>query len=133
MKVVGIDLSGPRNTADTAVAVFSVAGSTLAYRDLLSGATDAIIRDAVSGLAAGDEVTVGLDAPLSYNPGGGERPCDGDLRRRLVAVGMHPGSVMAPTMTRMVYLTLRGIVATPDQSRILRCLLVASYPCRRTE
>lgn len=57
---------------------------------------------------AGDLV-VGIDAPLSYNPGGGDRPFDSDLRKKIVAAGLKSGSVMTPTMTRMAYLTLRGI------------------------
>jgi len=54
-------------------------------------------------------VWVGIDAPLSYNPGGGLRPADRFLKQRTIAAGLHPGSVMPPTFNRMVYLTLRGI------------------------
>ena len=52
---------------------------------------------------------MGLDAPLSYEPGGGMRDGDSELQKKLIAKGMAPGSVMAPTMTRMCYLTLRGM------------------------
>jgi predicted nuclease with RNAse H fold len=54
-------------------------------------------------------VVVGLDAPLSYNPGGGDRPADRELRKLIIERGLPPGSVMAPTLNRMAYLTLRGI------------------------
>jgi len=57
-------------------------------------------------------LVVGIDAPLSYHIGGGDRPADSILRRRLVQVGLKPGSVMPPTMTRMAYLTLRGMAVS---------------------
>jgi predicted nuclease with RNAse H fold len=49
-----------------------------------------------------------MDAPLSYNPGGGDRESDRELRH-LVSKKGNVG-IMPPTMNRMVYLTLRGIV-----------------------
>jgi predicted nuclease with RNAse H fold len=55
-------------------------------------------------------VVVGLDAPLSYEPGGGQRVRDKKLRKEIVQRGLRPGAVMAPMAPRMVYLTLRGIV-----------------------
>ena len=58
----------------------------------------------------------GIDAPLSYNIGGGDRPADAALRKKIIAAGLRPGSVMVPTMTRMVYLTLRGMAV----ARLLR-------------
>lgn len=109
MFIVGIDLSGPSNTADTSLVVFRAEDERLLLREALSGAGDKSIYEAVSRLCTQDAVAIGIDAPLSYNPGGGDRPCDSDLRRRCIEAGMHPGSVMAPTMTRMAYLTLRGI------------------------
>jgi predicted nuclease with RNAse H fold len=109
MIVVGIDLSGPSNTADTAITVFSGDEAALTLLDSIEGARDGEIFQLAQGLSAGEKIVVGLDAPLSYNPGGGDRPADKQLRQALVACGMHPGSVMAPTNTRMVYLTLRGL------------------------
>jgi predicted nuclease with RNAse H fold len=109
MMVVGIDLSGPTNTADTAVTVFREDDAGLILVDTIEGARDEQIFQLVQGLPDGEEIVVGLDAPLSYNPGGGDRSSDKALRHALIAVGMHPGSVMTPTSTRMVYLTLRGI------------------------
>ena len=51
---------------------------------------------------------IGIDAPLSYNPKGGDRPSDSELRRLVQEHGGRVG-VMPPTMMRMVYLTLRGV------------------------
>jgi uncharacterized protein len=107
MQIIGIDLSGPTNTAETALAWFRVDGQGLVYEGSRVGATDQQILNLVSNL--GGDLVFGLDAPLSYNPGGGDRPADQDLRQRLVAAGLVSGSVMTPTMTSMAYLTLRGI------------------------
>jgi predicted nuclease with RNAse H fold len=107
MKIVGIDLSGPANTAETALAWFRVDGPGLIHEGSKVGATDQQIFDLVSNLAG--DLVFGLDAPLSYNPGGGDRPADQDLRRRLIDAGLVPGPVIPPTQTRMAYLTLRGI------------------------
>jgi len=109
MMVVGIDLSGPSNTADTAVTVFAEDGAALTLVDSIEGATDEDIFRLIQKLPADQDIIIGLDAPLSYNPGGGDRPSDKRLRQVLVASGMRSGSVMPPTNTRMSYLTLRGI------------------------
>lgn len=108
MIIVGIDLSGPKNIADTYVAIFREQDSSLHLIDSLGGADDRQILDAVSGLGQSGPVIIGTDAPLSYNPGGGDRPSDTELRK---LVGKHGGGagIMPPTMIRMVYLTLRGI------------------------
>jgi predicted nuclease with RNAse H fold len=106
--IVGIDLSGPSNTGETAVAIFRSDGEVLRFERCTEG-TDTAIRDAVYEASRKGPVAVGLDAPLSYQPGGGDRPRDRALRKRLIEVGLHPGSVMAPTMSRMCYLTLRGL------------------------
>ena len=112
MHVIGVDLSGPSNVADTAVAVFEVAGRGLKLRATETGVGDLRLLELVGALAARGSVVAGLDAPLSYQPGGGDRPGDRALRRAAVAAGMHPGSVMTPTMTRMAYLTLRGVAVS---------------------
>lgn len=109
MIVVGIDLSGPSNTADTSVVVFSEKGSFLSLVDSIDGTTDADIFRMASRLPSEERIVIGLDAPLSYNPGGGDRPSDKLLRKACIAKGMHPGSVMTPTNPRMAYLTLRGV------------------------
>ncbi len=116
--IVGIDLSGPSNVKDTVFLAFQVKGERLRLKQTIQGARDDDIYEATAELAAKGEIVVGLDAPLSYNPGGGDRPGDSTLRERIVAAGLHPGSVMTPTMTRMAYLTLRGMTI----ARILKAI-----------
>jgi len=107
--VLGVDLSGPTNTADTAAAWFRATSSELVFQSAADAVSDAALLELVARLSNSNGLIVGLDAPLSYNPGGGDRPGDAQLRRLLVARGLPPGTVMPPTMTRMAYLTLRGI------------------------
>ena len=108
--IIGIDLSGPSNTKDTALVCFELSfKGTLTYRGNLNGAGDQEILDYIAELPSKSRKIIGIDAPLSYNPGGGDRPGDKSLRKEIVTLGMKSGSVMTPTMTRMVYLTLRGI------------------------
>lgn len=107
--IMGVDLSGPSNHADTACAEFERYGDTLIYRRHLSWLGDADILHVIEGASRGASLTVGLDAPLSYQDGGGDRDRDRELRKHLTRAGMPSGSVMTPTMTRMAYLTLRGI------------------------
>jgi uncharacterized protein len=108
--IIGIDLSGPRNVADTALAVFALDGERLSFVRALHGAPDQAIFELVSDVGKQGRVVVGIDAPLSYNPGGGDRPADAELRRLARQVGRV--GVMPPTLIRMVYLTLRGIALT---------------------
>ena len=110
MRVVGVDLAGPCNLRDTAVVWLREQGDSLLLEGSEGSSSDAALFTLARELAARDQVAVGLDAPLSYNPGGGDRPADASLRRRIVAAGLATGSVMAPTMTRMAYLALRGVV-----------------------
>lgn len=109
MDIVGIDLSGPSNVADTAVALFRTARRGIRLRERLLRADDASIAALLQRSATGSDLVVGLDAPLSYNDGGGDRPADRLLRARAVQAGLRAGSVMPPTLTRMAYLTLRGM------------------------
>jgi predicted nuclease with RNAse H fold len=109
MVVVGIDLSGPTNIKDTVYAAFALAAGRLTHLHTLFAATDEMIWQQTADFAKESPVVVGLDAPLSYNPGGGDRPSDKQLRQRIISLGLHSGSIMTPTMTRMAYLTLRGI------------------------
>ncbi len=102
----GIDLSGPSNTKDTSLAIFEGNAAQLSFVQLFEGATDEKIYEQ---FRVKKDVTIGIDAPLSYQPGGGDRPSDRALRQQIVKAGMRSGSIMTPTMTRMVYLTLRGI------------------------
>lgn len=106
---VGADLSGPSNPRETAVAWFREADTRLAYEGSAVGADDRGLHDWIASLCARSEVVVGLDAPLSYSLQGGDRERDRELRARAVSAGLAAGSVMAPTLTKMAYLTLRGI------------------------
>jgi predicted nuclease with RNAse H fold len=111
MTVLGIDLSGPRNSADTFLVHFEERGNHLHLQQVYAGADDQKIYETVESLKIGETITIGIDAPLSYNISGGDRPSDKDLRRFIKERGGQAG-IMPPTMMRMVYLTLRGIALT---------------------
>lgn len=106
---MGLDLSGPTNTRDTSLVIAEIQEDELILTGVETGAEDAAIYASAARLTQTGHLTVGLDAPLSYNPGGGDRPGDRALRSRLQDAGLPSGAVMTPTMTRMAYLTLRGI------------------------
>ena len=128
MFFIGIDLSGPSNSRETAAVAFDEGpkrGDFTAHRSLL-GADDRDILRFIALLQLKGDIVVGIDAPLSYNIGGGDRPADSDLRKRIISAGLRSGSVMPPTMTRMVYLTLRGIA-------IARLLLAADEKTKIVE
>ncbi len=110
--VVGIDLSGPTGFSRTALSSFVLKGESLEHLESHEGVDDRKIHEIASGLARRGDVVVGLDAPLSYNIGGGDRPGDKALRERIVARGVRSGSIMPSTMNKMVYLTLRGFAVS---------------------
>ncbi|MEI8370332.1 MAG: DUF429 domain-containing protein, partial [Planctomycetia bacterium] len=66
MDVIGIDLSGPCNATDTAIAAFRVSGRTLVLQERLLGADDAVIAALIARARPDVDLVVGLDAPLSY-------------------------------------------------------------------
>jgi predicted nuclease with RNAse H fold len=107
--IFGIDLSGPSNTKESTLVSFEARNNSLQMTTAIEGVTDLAIYDAIAANTANVKVIVGIDAPLSYNPGGGDRKSDKDLRKNIIAKGMPSGSVMPPTLTKMAYLTLRGI------------------------
>jgi predicted nuclease with RNAse H fold len=107
--IFGIDLSGPSNTKESTLVSFKAKNKALQMITALEGVTDLSIYDAIAENSANVKAIVGIDAPLSYNPGGGDRKSDKDLRKHIIAKGMPSGSVMPPTLTKMAYLTLRGI------------------------
>jgi predicted nuclease with RNAse H fold len=111
MKIIGIDLSGPRNFADTCLVSFEECGEEIHLVDVSEGADDDQILAAISSINPKEHVVIGIDAPLSYNSKGGDRPSDSELRRLVYERGGRVG-IMPPTMMRMVYLTLRGVVLT---------------------
>jgi predicted nuclease with RNAse H fold len=108
LTIFGIDLSGPSSTKTTAVTHFEACDDRLVFIESVEGTDDAIL-EVVSRSARVGDVVVGLDAPLSYQPGGGQRSRDAELRKLLVGKGLEPGSVMTPTFQRMAWLTLRGV------------------------
>lgn len=114
MKVVGIDLSGPSNHKDTVMTVFEKQNDSLKFLTLKRNIGDLDILEEVHALSQNDEVVIGIDAPLSYEDGGGDRLGDKLLRQYIVSLGMKSGSIMPPTFNRMVYLTLRGIKLTRE-------------------
>ena len=109
MQIVGIDLSGISNSRDTCLVYFQEHTGRLTRLGYVHGADDQRILETVAQLAPDDPIVVGIDAPLSYNISGSDRPGDRALRQAIRAAGMRSGSVMTPTMPRMVYLTLRGL------------------------
>src|SRR5512146_3060707 len=111
MIIIGIDLSGPRNLADTSMAVFEQRAGVAQFMKACHGAGDNEILRVVSDVGSKQPLVIGIDAPLSYNPGGGDRPSDAALRHAVLEKGRGVG-VMPPTLMRMVYLTLRGITLT---------------------
>ncbi|MEH7308675.1 DUF429 domain-containing protein [Neobacillus drentensis] len=114
MRVIGIDLSGPSNHKDTVMAVFERQNGRLDFLKLLRNIGDLDILKEIEAQSQLDEVVIGIDAPLSYEDGGGDREGDKLLRQFIVSMGMKPGSIMIPTFNRMVYLTLRGIKITRE-------------------
>lgn len=109
MRVIGIDLSGPRNHKDTVLTIFNQKGNHLQLVKWANNMSDQDILNDIFEQSQLDEVTIGIDAPLSYEDGGGDRKSDRELRKFIVNLGMRSGSIMPPTFNRMVYLTLRGI------------------------
>ena len=107
--ILGIDLSGPSNIKESTLVSFEARNNSLQMATAIEGVTDLSIYGAIAENSANVKVIVGIDAPLSYNPGGGDRKSDKDLRKHIIAKGMPSGSVMPPTLNRMAYLTLRGI------------------------
>jgi uncharacterized protein len=112
MNVIGIDLAGPAGADNTGIACFKSVLDGLCFVAESCDGSDAQLLNFIEQQSREGPTIIGLDAPLSYEPGGGERARDAELRRAIVKIGMHPGSVMAPTAPRMVYLTLRGLGLT---------------------
>jgi uncharacterized protein len=114
MRVIGIDLSGPSNHKDTVMVVFELQDRELKFLNLRRNIGDLEILEEIHVHSQLDEVVIGIDAPLSYEDGGGDRIGDKQLRQFIVSLGMKSGSIMPPTFNRMVYLTLRGIKLTRE-------------------
>lgn len=119
MRVIGIDLSGPSNHKDTVLAVFEIQNRQLRFVKGRSHMSDEEILNEVLAQSQEDEIVIGIDAPLSYEDGGGDRESDRSLRKFIVEIGMKSGSIMPPTLNRMVYLTLRGIKLTREITTLI--------------
>lgn len=109
MRIIGLDLAGPKNHKDTVLTVFYQESGKLVFEKLLSNMSDEMNLTIIKEESERNEVVVGIDAPLSYEDGGGDRESDRSIRKFIISLGMRSGSIMAPTFNRMVYLTLRGI------------------------
>lgn len=114
MRVIGIDLSGPSNHKDTVLSLFEKQDRELKFLKLMKDVSDFQILEEIETQSKIDEVIIGIDAPLSYEDGGGDRQGDKLLRQFIISLGMKSGSIMPPTFNRMVYLTLRGIKLTRE-------------------
>ncbi|MEH7013899.1 DUF429 domain-containing protein [Neobacillus niacini] len=121
MRIIGIDLSGPSNHKDTVLAVFEKQGSELKFIKIMSNISDLKILEEIQIQSQLDEVVIGMDAPLSYEDGGGDRHGDKQLRQFIISLGMKSGSIMPPTFNRMVYLTLRGIKLSREIGNLTTC------------
>ena len=128
MHVVGIDLAGPAGSASTGIAVFSPSANALRFVAQQCDGSDLQVHALAVNLSRNGPVVIGVDAPLSYEPGGGQRHRDRELRSVIVSRGMRPGSVMAPTAPRMVYLTLRGIALATALSAVPSVRVVEVHP-----
>ncbi|TXC89326.1 DUF429 domain-containing protein [Metabacillus litoralis] len=112
MKIIGIDLSGPANHKDTVLTVFKQNQSELIFEGMMKHGSDHDVISAIFEASLEDDVVIGIDAPLSYQDGGGDRPQDKSIRQIIKSYGLSGSSIMPPTLTKMVYLTLRGISLT---------------------
>lgn len=128
MIVLGVDLSGPSNVASTAVVSLNERSDHLEVAKAVTGVGDLELIDLCQDAAEHGDVVIGVDAPLSYNPGGGDRVADTELRSLVIARGLRPGSVMAPTAMRMVYLTLRGLAVSRALSAGANVRIVEVHP-----
>ncbi|MBN2647186.1 MAG: DUF429 domain-containing protein [Thiotrichales bacterium] len=101
---IGIDLSGPANCQDTSLCSFD--GDDL---KIYRACDDAWLQNHLNELHSMNRpIFLAIDAPLSYQPGGGYRDVDRALRQLLNEKGYSKIGVMSPTFNRMVYLTLRA-------------------------
>ena len=106
---MGLDLSGPSNPEETALSWFEIEGDGLSCLGHRSNASDDSILELLRDLYDRHEVLLGIDAPLSYQDGGGRRDCDVALSAALKERDLGFIGVMAPTYSKMGWLTLRGM------------------------
>ena len=88
MKVIGIDLSGPANHKDTVMSIFQADGNLLIFENVIDLASDEKIFKAIQAIASNEPIVIGIDAPLSYQDGGGDRPQDKSIREFIKRYGL---------------------------------------------
>ena len=120
---VGIDLAGPANFADTCMAI-----EWQGQFNIHCGCSDTDILEILAPYLGKTPVFIALDAPLTYQEGGGYRDVDRALRHHLNQQGFAKIGVMAPTMTKMVYLTLRGLRLKERFSAIPQTTFFETHP-----
>ncbi|BBP44141.1 DUF429 domain-containing protein [Thiosulfativibrio zosterae] len=120
---VGIDLAGPANFADTCMAI-----EWQGKLNIHCGCSDTDILKILAPYLGKTPVFIALDAPLTYQEGGGYRDVDRALRQHLNQHGFAKIGVMAPTMTKMVYLTLRGLRLKECLSALPQTTLFETHP-----
>ncbi len=108
LTIVGLSLSGPSTTMETAMAIGHAETGGLTIEDCRVGMSDAAIL-ALARRLSGTPCIYAVGAPLSYNDGGGDRPSDEQLRHEVVRHGLSSGTVVSPTTGGMTDLTLRGL------------------------
>jgi uncharacterized protein len=94
MKIIGIDLSGPANHKDTVMAIFRIKEDKLIFEKAITIACDEMLLGGIMSAASSDEAVIGIDAPLSYQDGGGDRPQDKSIRNVLKEHGLSGSSIM---------------------------------------
>ena len=68
MKVIGIDLSGPSNIADTYLVVLEEQGTELQFIAEVEGADDQRIFRTISDRGKNDRIVIGMDASSPIIP-----------------------------------------------------------------
>lgn len=111
MKVAGIDLSGPRNIADTCMAIFDGRAGELQFLESHDSIHDSQILEIIVSFGKEERIIIGIDAPLSYNALGGDRVSDRELRQ-VVKQRSRVVGIIAPMAPQMSFLTLHGISLT---------------------
>ncbi|WP_251427111.1 DUF429 domain-containing protein [Sutcliffiella horikoshii] len=94
MLVIGLDLAGPSNHRDTVLTVFQLNKNHLTFQKMISNISDEEILSELIDLSKSAKLFIGIDAPLSYQDGGGDRTSDKELRKYIVSLGMKSGSIM---------------------------------------
>ena len=74
---------------------------------MIDHASDEKIITAIQSISSKENIVIGIDAPLSYQDGGGDRPQDKSLRQFIKGYGLTGSSIMPPTLNK------NGLFNTP--------------------